>query len=353
MKTLFSSRLVQHTLFWVAVFMYFMITSNMIFFEDYWHAAKNTLALMIPQIIIAYVLLDVLIPRFLNERRYVLFTMLLLGSLCLVFVGYVLLRKHYFDVYYFHTYNYIAKEFAQLPVIQRLLDAEMFFSKIVKFLTPAALLYTYRLFKNQQNLLQLREQKRTAELSALKNQLNPHFLFNTLNNLYALALEGSEKTPEVIERLSEILDYMLYRCKENYVSLEQEIQLLNNYLSLEKIRYGKRVKIDFNTEIEGPSKIAPLILLTFVENACKHGVSQELGIAEVSITLKTTSETIDFTVRNTKPALPKRSRSKTSALGLVNIKKQLDLLYPNGYSLDVQEEETVYTTKLTLPIHGL
>lgn len=307
---------------------------------------------MVPQIIIAYTLLDVLIPKLLNRKKYALFIAGTLVLLIIIFICYVALKKFYFDVVYFDTYNGIAKTFAQMSFGPSLLDANMFFSKTVKFLTPAALLYTYRLFKNQKNILQLREQKRLAELSALKNQLNPHFLFNTLNNLYALALEGSKKTPEVIERLSEMLDYMLYRCKDNYVSLEKEVNLIENYLALEKIRYGKRVQIDFEYESKSPAKIAPLILLTFTENAFKHGVSQELDIAKIQISLNADQEHIHFSMTNTKPNTEVRNTHKESeALGLVNVTKQLNLLYPETHTLNINDLPHSYEVDLSIPAY--
>ena len=114
------------------------------------------------------------------------------------------------------------------------------------------------------------------ELKVLKNQLNPHFLFNTLNNLYALTLKKDDKAPEVIAKLSEILDFVLYRCNDDFVCMEKEIKLLENYISLEKLRYSEnRLAISFTKDIQENSKISPLILLTFVENAFKHGVINE------------------------------------------------------------------------------
>ena len=310
---------------------------------------------MVPQIILAYLLLEVFIPRFLYPRRYLLFGISLSVTLFVLLVTYLGVRKFYFDLEYFDVYNDLAKVYARRSLGERLRDLNLIVSKSVLFLTPTALLFTYRLFKNQQHMTKLREQKRVAELSALKNQLNPHFLFNTLNNLYALALEGSKKTPEVIERLSEILDYMLYGCKENYVPLAKEITLIENYLALEKIRYGKRVDITFENRIAPDVKIAPLLLLTFIENAFKHGVSQELNVAQIKITLKTKGKLIFFEITNTLPQIipTKEEGEPTEALGLVNVKKQLDLLYPQVYELGIHTHSGQYRVTLTIPAHGL
>lgn len=350
MKRLSSYRIVRHLIFWLSIFVYFIITSNIVFFRDYTHLIKTTISLMIPQIILAYTLLYFLIPKFLNGKKYVKFGLGLSFVLLIVFVGYVSMRKFYFDPEYFDTYTDLAKEYTKNSVFEQLLDVNFFFSKLVKFLTPAALLYTYRLYKGQQDILQLREQKRLAELSALKNQLNPHFLFNTLNNLYALALEKSDKTPEVIERLSEILDYMLYRCKDKYVLLDKELGLIENYLALEKIRYGKRVEINFKKGSFLQKKIAPLILLTFIENAFKHGVSQELAVATIDMELQVKDQQISFVINNTKPKVA-AVKQHSESMGLVNIRKQLDLLYPNEYTLNIKDAENIYTVQLNIPVY--
>ena len=354
MKALFNSRIIRHLFFWLSVFAYFIITSNMVFFKDYQHLMESTITLMVPQIVLAYLLLDLLIPKLLNRKKYVLFTVVLLIIFIAIFIGYAAIRKYYFDVVYIETYNDLAKSYAQSSLGAQLLDPSYFFSKTVKFLTPAALLFTYRLYKNQQDVLQLREQKRLAELSALKNQLNPHFLFNTLNNLYALALERSDKTPEVIERLSEMLDYMLYRCKDNYVSLEKEVALIENYLALEKIRYGKRVHITFKKSRHTNAKIAPLILLTFIENAFKHGVTQELDEAQIDILLDVTDETLTFSIINTKPTVNiDNPTQRDEAVGLVNITMQLNLLYPNRYKLNIDNLPNTYKVQLNIPAYAL
>ena len=204
-----------------------------------------------------------------------------------------------------------------------------------------------RFYKNQQKYLQLNEQKKTAELTALKHQLNPHFLFNTLNNIYALAIKKSDQTPEVIDKLSDILDYMLYRCNDTFVSLQKEIELIENYLSLEKVRYGKRVQISFEKEIQQDVKIAPLLLLTFIENAFKHGVSQELKEAFITIRIRTEKKQIIFFLENSKSKTKVKKNTKY-CIGLKNVKKQLDLLYLNNNFLDIENTKESYKVTLKL-----
>ncbi|WP_052158257.1 sensor histidine kinase [Lacinutrix jangbogonensis] len=210
----------------------------------------------------------------------------------------------------------------------------------------------FNYYKKQKDVANLLEQKRTSELNALKHQLNPHFLFNTLNNLYALALKKSDKTPEVIAKLSEILDYMLYQCKDKYVPIEKEIELLDNYIALEELRYGNRVEVVFEKHINSPVKIAPLILLTFVENAFKHGVSQELKKAVITLYICTTDTEIVFKLKNTKPQSHIENTIKEKgSIGMSNTEKQLELLYPNAYVLNVNNTTLDYNLELKIKLH--
>ncbi|MDW5288732.1 sensor histidine kinase [Formosa sp. PL04] len=266
-----------------------------------------------------------------------------------MFAFYQAIKMFYFDVEYFYSYNEIQRNYAKEGYWKRLSYFSIYLSKGILFLTPTALLLMARFYKNQQKFLKLNEQKRIAELTALRNQLNPHFLFNTLNNIYVLALEKSDMTPEVIERLSDILDYILYRCKENYVPVTKEIELIDNYLSLEKIRYGNRVVINFDHSVESDAKIAPLILLTFIENAFKHGVTQELNKANINISLSTDKTDVLFTIFNSKPnnTIEKRN-TQDEPLGLKNVKQQLELLYPNAHELTILDAEHSYEVILKL-----
>ncbi|GAA6767459.1 hypothetical protein AAFH68_34080 [Flavobacterium sp. CGRL1] len=189
------------------------------------------------------------------------------------------------------------------------------------------------------------------ELKILKNQLNPHFLFNTLNNLYTLTLKKDEKAPEVIAKLSEILDFVLYRCNDDYVSIEKEILLIDNYIALEKLRYGvNRLDILFSQEIQESNKISPLIILTFIENAFKHGVINETEKAIIRLHLESKKQQIIFSIENTKPQNTFSETSDKSKIGLINVRKQLDLLYPKKHQLEIDESQTKYTVKLCLSI---
>ena len=345
---IFSATFLKHLLFWVCVFLYFMFTSDITFYEaGYVQLFHSTCKIVIPQIITAYVCLFLLVPRFLNKKKLTLFLVWLVVLLIGTYVIYTALHMYLYEPKYYQYYNEIAKEYAERTFWERVTNLSVLLSKAIKFLTPTALLLMARFYKNQQKYLKLNEQKKTAELTALKHQLNPHFLFNTLNNLYALALKKADETPEVIEKLSGILDYMLYRCNDTFVSLQKEIELIENYLSLEKVRYGKRVQITFEKNIEQDVKIAPLLLLTFIENAFKHGVSQELKEAFIAIKINLEGNQIFFNIKNSKPNTSIENNTE-HCIGLKNIKKQLELLYADNYFLDIENTKDSYTVTLKL-----
>jgi LytS/YehU family sensor histidine kinase len=172
--------------------------------------------------------------------------------------------------------------------------------------------------------------------------------------LYALSIKKSDKTPEVIEKLSDILDYILYQCEPKFVPIEKEIQLIENYIALEKLRYSKRLAINFDCEVAEKLKIAPLLLLTFVENAFKHGVNQEIKVAYIHITLSSMKDLVTFEIKNSKPDTnnTEASKDKTS-IGLKNIEKQLELLYPTHHALEMTETKDYFTVNLKLTANVL
>ena len=178
--------------------------------------------------------------------------------------------------------------------------------------------------------------------------MNPHFLFNNLNNLYALSVEKSDKAPEVIKKLSDILDYILYGSDQKFVPIQKEIELIENYLALEHVRYEDRVIISFKNSITENCKIAPLLLLTFIENSFKHGVSLELKTAMVKIDLSNDNENIIFKIFNTKPLSNIEKPIEKKAIGLTNVEQQLNLLYPNTHHLNIEETEESFSVTLKL-----
>ncbi len=194
----------------------------------------------------------------------------------------------------------------------------------------------------------LNKEKLETELKFLKAQTNPHFLFNTLNNIYGLARKQDQNTAPSIMKLSHIMRYILYECNQPFILIDKEIEIINHYIELEKLRYTDRLKVDF-TYIDraiNTIKIAPLILLPFVENAFKHGISESRFEAFVFIKLESSDQAIKFCVENTCD----HSDNSNLGIGLQNVKRQLELIYHSKFILDIKNEHKIHSISLQLTL---
>ena len=207
-------------------------------------------------------------------------------------------------------------------------------------------------FQHQREKVDLQSQTLKSELRFLKSQINPHFLFNTLNSLYALTLKKSDQAPEIVLRLSEMMRYMLYECNERRVPLSKEINYIKNYLELEKIRQAGKYKIEFNFtgEIRN-QKIAPLMFIPFLENSFKHGLNSQAKEGYVHIDMDIKNENVRLMIENSKaPALPSRNHKKSGGIGLVNVQRRLNLMYPEDYELNISESPNSYKVDLSIQL---
>ncbi|MCG2615940.1 histidine kinase [Terrimonas sp. NA20] len=209
--------------------------------------------------------------------------------------------------------------------------------------------YLVRSLKQEKLVNELKAQQLLAELNYLRAQVQPHFFFNTLNNIYALAIKQSPDTGPMVLKLSEMMRYILYQSGEKKVSLKQEIDFLSNYVEIEKIRHRNNVAILFDVQgdIAGVN-IEPLLLLPFVENAFKHGARESLFQAEVSIVICVQDQELNLQVRNTKPDVSGKENEK--GIGLENVRKRLALLYTGGHCLNIAESERQYEVNLTIEL---
>lgn len=223
----------------------------------------------------------------------------------------------------------------------------------IQVFSPAWVFVFVKLVKDQylvkNRAMQLEKEKSRTELHMLKAQLNPHFLFNTLNNIYSLSLINSPVTSTSIARLSEILDYILYRCNGPFVPLSAEINLMHNYIGLEKLRYDDHLQVNFRHNTDRDMEIAPLILLSLVENAFKHGAEEAINDPVIEIDLQLKEGKFHFKVANT--YRKQESTHEADKIGLNNIRKQLELLYPGKYSFRISEEEHTFITRLDIDLN--
>ncbi|MDX8338515.1 histidine kinase [Draconibacterium sp. IB214405] len=341
-------RISYHIVFWIIVgFFYFLVFNWNSEFPEV--SIILSIGLLPVAVITTCVFNYLLIPKYLDKKRYgyflylSFFTLLVSSWLSFLIVFYALIH-----ILYKEASLEPAVLHPELQVIS--LNFIVFLAIAVKQIKRAFFIQQEKNDLEQKKLnteLKLKE----AELKLLKAQIHPHFLFNTLNNLYGLTMEKSDEAPDLVLRLSDILDYILYRCNEKRVLLFDEISNLQNYIAIEKLRYSEKLSItvDFPDETDN-LQIAPLLLLPFVENAFKHGVSNNPGTASVSISLKVQHTTMSFYITNSKNPLSAQTDSYSKGIGLKNVKKRLELLYPNKYDLKIDEKEDSFSVTLSLEL---
>lgn len=191
----------------------------------------------------------------------------------------------------------------------------------------------------------IKSEKAKAELELLKNQVNPHFFFNTLNNLYALTVKQSDKAPEVILKLSEMMRYTIYEGKNDTVFLSEEVAYLKNYIALHEIRHHKKVSIQFEHTVLPEDKVAPLLFIILLENAFKHGVEKLTSDAFINIKLYSDKKSIHFSIENNYES---EIEKQEKGIGLENLKRRLLLIYPDRHTLTIDQKTTTYKVDLIL-----
>ncbi len=200
---------------------------------------------------------------------------------------------------------------------------------------------------------QLIEEKLQSELRFLRAQTNPHFLFNVLNSIYALARKKDDRTEETVLRLSKLLRFMIYECNATFIPLQKEVQMIQDYLKLEEVRFHDKVTLSFTEELDDSTyEIPPLLLLPLVENAFKHGISESRGKGEVRVGLKAQQGQLTFTVVNSieEPVVVK---GNNSGLGLQNLRRQLSLLYPDQHQLAINATNQHFHVNVSLNLRQL
>ncbi len=351
-------RISRHLVFWFAWWLFFTLIygARPVETVDGWRILKMSLitssveaVLYMPNhILYSYALIYFLIPRYLLKSRYLQFMglLVLLTLLSSVFSnGLTIFAVNPFreslGVYTSHWSFYYGLMAGLRGGVQT-----GGFAATIK-------LMKYFYFKQKANQ-QLAQEKLKAELQLLKSQVHPHFLFNTLNNLYSLTLTKSDQSPEIVLKLAGLLRYMLYECDTPKVLLTSEITMLQSYIELEKLRYGQRLDISMNIQGDMENKlIAPLLLLPFVENSFKHGTSEQIDQAWISLDILVKQTSLKFKLINSKPEgdlPPEGKNNHWAGIGLTNIKKRLDLIYPGLYELKITSEPDLFIVNLILQL---
>ncbi|ASK32779.1 histidine kinase [Chryseobacterium sp. T16E-39] len=297
------------------------------------------------QIIAANFMYYVLIGPLFNRKKYLLFSLSLILSLYLISVV-----NRIFIVYAVEPLfmNYPKDSVYDIFTDLNYLLFHYIFSIITGAFIFIATMFMLRYRDEKENTARLFKEKAELELKALKSQLNPHFLFNTLNNIYSLSLTNSERTSESIHRLSDILDYVLYKGQRKTVLISDELLIINDYIELEKLRYDERLKVRTFEKLESSNTIPPLLFLSLVENAFKHGAGKTSGDVEINISAKTDIHQSVLKVENTCKEINSKEKE---GLGLKNIKEQLQLYFDTRFELTITQENNWFTITIKIPAY--
>lgn len=335
-----------HIWFWLAYFTFSVIRWGS-YYEDYWYSFKSNLVTFSLAMFLVYFNIYFLFPKFIITKKYKQYILFFLLTLCVFYVVrteliYLLINENVW------------------PESETPQSAYSFNHIVVVFLTgiyDVAIVTTIKLTTDwiyeRKRVEELQKVQLRTELDFLKAQIQPHFFFNTLNNLYALTLEKSDIAPSVVIKLSEIMQYVLYDVKEPKIRLFTAINYIHNYLDLERLRYGDKIRtnIDIKGNIEDV-KVPPILFLPFIENCFKHGTEDNSNL-KVAISFENVSDKwLIFKVENNFTKLATLDKSdKRHGIGIQNVKRRLELLFPNNFELKTEIIKQKYCVYLKIPIN--
>ena len=343
-KIINSRFIAVHFLFWVGVWFFY------VYFFSYnsrdadfvtWFSAFLLPVTMITTYFVVYYL----IPKYLLLKKYALFA--LYSVYTIIMSTWLILMTIFTSLLFLSNL-----QIEEMPPMSRNYVFVLILVYLIVLLVSFVNLLNHNFQTESKNkelqnkILATQLQLKDQELQYLKKQIHPHFLFNTLNTIYGFALKQSINTPDIILKLSNLLDYILYQVNKPKVSLEEEIMHLKEYIALEQIRFQDTLKVSFQTENTDLHKmIPPMLLIPFVENAFKHGNLID-GYLRVDIKITLDNDSLLFDIRNTVKS--EDETNKKPGIGLENIKKRLDLIYPNAYKLTVKTEKNWYIVDLLI-----
>lgn len=351
-KNIDWNRIGLHLLWWL-FFIWFYSSTELYRFKletDIWLNAEQIFSLYfkvaITTIVIAcmaYSHLYVLVPHFLNQKKYIIYGLGLIIVAAIFTYPYMISFSSLLEDRVTYGGNNKVPDSNYLYWFTPTFSAVLLISAMT-----TGLKYGRDIFTQLQLSKELKQKQQVSELNLLKTQTNPHFFFNTLNNLYALAKRGSDKTENILSKFHGLMHYMVHDCKNNLVPLQKEFSFINSYLELEKIRLDDRAIINY--QIDGQLngfKIEPLLFISFIENAFKHGVNTQLDNAFVNIDFKLANNKLYFAIANN---YENGTKENVGNMGLTNVKRRLEILYPKQHQLNIKDNGNVYQVDLELQL---
>jgi len=304
---------------------------------------------------LVYGILYFFLPRYISEgdpsatrnKKWVVTTVMLVLFVCIIaFINYF----NFILSFYLSTrVGYFQRMPNMAFIIPRWGRQVLFnYPTVVGFALAIKLMKDWYL--KQKEAADVAREKINAELQLLKAQVHPHFLFNTLNNIYSFIINDSPAAPGALKKLSTLLRYIIYECNQPLVKLEKELKMVRDYIDLEKIRYGETLNMNLQVQGNADDKvICPLLLIPFLENSFKHGASEMLTHPWINLNIDIEDQALHFILSNSKPTVMAEN-TLTKGLGLSNVKKRLAILYPGTHSLNVNEDVMSFSVSLEVPL---
>ncbi|MFM8740812.1 MAG: sensor histidine kinase [Cytophagales bacterium] len=348
-----TKRVLLHVLFWLVyalVLSYLNVTNNLTSFQLF---PEGAFTLFVQQFTVQLILLTVKVPftygalsllnRYLNKKNNTF--VLLMVLLFLLGISGIAMSVINHKIILPHLYKIKDTKYSIFST-----GSLLYHALALAFVTGLAATLKLMRWRHQTQLrlTKLQKEMTEAELKYLKGQINPHFLFNTLNNIYSLARKKSNQTSESILKLSKLMRFMLFEASQSRILLKNEIALIEDYIELERLRYTDRLQLSFKYQLDNPEQeIAPLLLIHFVENAFKHGVSETHAASFITIDIHLLQNLLTVKITNSVP--PPSGKTNNTNIGMENVRRQLELLYPRHH-LDVQHTSNTFSVVVTIPL---
>jgi len=337
-------KVIKHIIFW-AVFLLLWSVHDLNYHKDILANLETNLFAFIPYAILVYFNLYFLMPKFLLKKRITNYVSLLVLSITII----TFIASYYLSFYfrYINTYLPTSEFFESIPGKIAIVT-----EVILSLGLSMTLFLTDEWYRKDQSVKEIEQKQLETELSLLKNQMNPHFLFNSLNSIYIMLGKNVKSGKKMLLQFSEILSHQLYEATKKSIALEREFENLRNYIAIEKIRHQDLVTVEYSFPNEQKQLIiSPMLLLPIVENAFKHGQSSKGYCINIQSSILNDS-TLSFTVVNTvSNENSKRSYKESEGIGLVNVKRRLALIYPNRHLFNIECQNSNFTVRLKIQLN--